>query len=547
MAVSPNTILYLLKSPLELDDKNQLTFTNVNAQTEYFLSLPRIEVERISYQRKDSTIRFPAHIDSILEYNYVMYKNSNYSNKWFYAYITDMKYENDSMTTITIETDVYQTWMFDINVKRSFVVREHTNNDTFGANTVPENLETGDFIENGDMIDFQYLHTGDYTHGYYPDKFYICIASNRDLTDNTFPPLRTGGSNGGVFSGVQYYLFEDAGNAGICLQSLNNAGHIDAVESLFIVPEAFEPDRSQWIQPSGESYHVGYPDIDKVIDMNNININIDMKTSLDGYTPRNKKLLTSQYNYLYCTNYTGADTIYKYEYFKGHLNENPSCIFALTACIIPGCSIELFPTEYYEINNRYQAGAYSLPAPKLPLCNWNSDQYVNWLAQSGVNRALTVVSGIASIGAGAAALATGAGALVGGGLIAGGIGGIANTAIQTHEHSYAPNNTSGSLNSSDVNFINSKCFGFYPMSIRREYAIKIDRIFDSIGYKTNEMKIPNITGRRNWNYVQTQSVAILGSIPQNDLQRIKDMFDSGITFWHNPTTFLDYSQNNDII
>jgi hypothetical protein len=85
------------------------------------------------------------------------------------------------------------------------------------------------------------------------------------------------------------------------------------------------------------------------------------------------------------------------------------------------------------------------------------------------------------------------------------------------------------------------------MSIRREYAIKIDRIFDSIGYKTNEMKIPNITGRRNWNYVETQSVAILGSIPQNDLQRIKDMFNSGITFWHNPTTFLDYSQNNDII
>jgi autotransporter adhesin len=156
-------------------------------------------------------------------------------------------------------------------------------------------------------------------------------------------------------------------------------------------------------------------------------------------------------------------------------------------------------------------------------------------------------SKVNKVGAGAAALASGAGSLVGGGLIAGGIGGIANTAIQTHEHSYAPNNTSGSLNSSDVNFINSKCFGFYPMSIRREYAIKIDRIFDSIGYRTNEMKIPNITGRRNWNYVETQAVAILGSIPQNDLQRIKDMFNSGITFWHNPTTFLDYSQNNDII
>lgn len=53
-----------------------------------------------------------------------MYKNSNYSNKWFYAYITRMEYENDGMTNIYITTDVFQTWQFDLNFKESFIERE---------------------------------------------------------------------------------------------------------------------------------------------------------------------------------------------------------------------------------------------------------------------------------------------------------------------------------------------------------------------------------------------------------------------------------------
>lgn len=547
MAVTPNTILYLLKSPLELDNKNQITFASKEAQSTYFLSLPKLEIDRITYQRKDSTIRFPAHIDSLLEYNYCMYKNSNYSNKWFYAYITDMRYENDNMTTITIETDCYQTWMFDIQIKRSFVIREHVNNDTFGLHTVPEGLETGEFVQNGDMHEFSYLSDG-FEHTYVPYKYYICVGSNRNLMDTNFPVAYASTGSGALLPGLAYYILNDS-DVGDLLERLANAGHIDAIESIFVVPSlwSYLPD-PHWVEPFGSSgYKIAYIDTDNVIDFNDISYNIDMKNNIQGYYPRNNKLLTSEFNYLYCTNYTGADTTYKYEHFTGLLNEVPSCMFKLRGSLGPGCSIELIPTQYFETNNVYQAGAYSLPAPKLPLCNWNNDQYTNWLAQTGVNRALSITGSVASIAAGIGLAATGAGVLTSGGLIAGGIGGIINQAAQVHEHSYAPNNTSGSLNNSDINFSNSRCFGFYPMSIKEEYARKIDGIFDAVGYKVNEMKIPNVTGRRNWNYVQTQECAILGTVPQEDLQTIKDMFNSGVTFWHNPATFLDYSQNNGII
>ena len=54
-----------------------------------------------------------------------------------------MTYVSDGYTDVVFEVDPLQTFMFDIEVKPSFVEREHTNNDTVGANTLPEGLELG--------------------------------------------------------------------------------------------------------------------------------------------------------------------------------------------------------------------------------------------------------------------------------------------------------------------------------------------------------------------------------------------------------------------
>ena len=152
MAVTPNTDIKLLKVPIEIDNKNQLSFTNATAQYNYFNSLPKIEVDKCTYQRKDNIIRFPSHIDSIINYNYVMYQNKNYTNKWFYAFIINMEYINDNLTNITIATDVFQTWQFDFIFKQSFIEREmlSVSEDVPGANLLPENLETGEFKVGGE-------------------------------------------------------------------------------------------------------------------------------------------------------------------------------------------------------------------------------------------------------------------------------------------------------------------------------------------------------------------------------------------------------------
>ena len=154
MVIVPNSRIRLLKCPIEMDNENQLTFANVTAQTNYFLSLPYLEETNCSYQRKDGVIRFETDpngvngitFEDLLKYNYVMYQNTSYSNKWFYAFIKNITYKNDGMSELTIETDTFQSWQFDIVYKRTFVEREHVNDDTVGLHTIPENLELGDYV-----------------------------------------------------------------------------------------------------------------------------------------------------------------------------------------------------------------------------------------------------------------------------------------------------------------------------------------------------------------------------------------------------------------
>ena len=85
---------------------------------------------------------------------------------------------------------------------------------------------------------------------------------------------------------------------------------------------------------------------------------------------------------------------------------------------------------------------------------------------------------------------------------------------------------------------------FTRYNIKYQFAKRIDDYFSMFGYQTNELKVPNINNRPNWNYVKTQGINLIGNIPNEDLEIIKTLFNSGITLWHNPSTFLDYSQNN---
>ena len=215
-------------------------------------------------------------------------------------------------------------------------------------------------------------------------------------------------------------------------------------------------------------------------------------------------------------------------------------------CISVGCSLKLIPSQY---KNKLRNTEEGIDGGKLPVCSWTSDPYINWLTQNGANLAIQTTLGIAKTIAGATISIASGGTASAIGVMAGlsGVSDITQALHQVHENYIQPDQAHSGSNQGEFNFADGFGFGVQRKSIKAEYAKIIDDYFTMFGYKVNSVKIPNITGRLNWNYVKTINSNILGEIPQEDLQEIKDIFNNGVTLWHNPLTFLDYSQNNNIV
>ena len=512
-----DTKVYLLNVPLENDYKNTLYFTNKAQQQAFFESKIVKSYTNSSYQRKDSIIRVPDNYDNISpSINYVMYQNPSFSNKWFYAFVKEVEYKNTESTWIHIETDVIQTWLFDYNVKPSFVEREHVNNDTIGLHTVPEGLETGEFVCNG----------VDYDNNLDNLVYMMNVTENASNDDR---PLAV--NVGGVFMAGGFYVFDNVRTLVNVLQLFDTAGKGDAVQMLYTAPSKIVgevgTDAGDFWYPGTES-PVTY---DKVVSKN---------YSLNGYTPRNNKLKCFPFNYLIMSNNNGTENILHYEKFS-----TDDMTFKVKGVPVPGCSIKCSPQNYKGISDYQDEG---IMAGKFPTCSWSQDLYTNWMTQNGLNIALGLASSGLTVMGGVGMMATGAGALAGAGAVVSGGMGIAQTLGQVHQQSFTPATAKGNTNGGDINTCDKKNgFFYYKMSITKEFASIIDGFFDMFGYKVNMVKVPNKAHRSRYWYTKTIDVNIDGAIPNNDMQKIKDCYNNGITFWRNANEIQDYSLSNNIV
>lgn len=165
---TPQSKIYLLKG-LEIDAMNNTfwgAFDTPEKQFNFFINnYDHIVFENYTYQRKDGTVVVPGLYDDLRLYNYLIYQNGDTGNKskWIYCFITSLGYLNDNATSIIFETDVIQTWRFEIenNFMESYIAYEHRpqyydNGDGVYRpciNTQPENIEVGTDL----ISDKQYL------------------------------------------------------------------------------------------------------------------------------------------------------------------------------------------------------------------------------------------------------------------------------------------------------------------------------------------------------------------------------------------------------
>ena len=540
ITVTPQGQVYICKTPLENDYKNQLTFATKVAQENYFNSTIIKTLDNYTYIKKDNVIKVGINIDEIIDCNYLFYRNNGFTNKIYYCFITKMEYVNENVTAITIETDCFQTWYFDIRYKKCFVEREHVNDDTIGIHTIPEGLEIGDYVDQpigiDENSDLNFL-TKD---GHSP---YVVLAVSETGLDVAVPSGSRIYNN--VYSGLIFLTFPSTGAVDQYINYIQHHITEDIIYAAFMCPYeiATDGDDFQWLTFTDGSTTFQYAFIDYTTRATQMGlVKIHKPNNLDTYVPRNNKLFVFPYRYFNISNNSGSSATYKYEYFNSN-DGNDDCQFTMIGAISPGCSIRLVPYNYKEgkseFNYTYEEVDESIVAGKLPTCGWTNDAYTNWLTQNAINIPLDIASDIIKTGVG---VATGNVALAGGG-----IAGIGGTMAEIYQHSLIPTTAKGGVNQGDLNFADKLCFSVYKKTIKYEYAKIIDNYFDMFGYKVNDVKIPNITGRQNWNYVKTIDCNFDGDIPQTDLNIIKAMFNGGVTLWHNPANILNYSLSNNIV
>lgn len=512
MAFTPHTVVYLLDTPLSNDYKNQIHFPDKSSQYSYFSGRIKHTLRDVTYQRKDNVIKADMNIDDLWNVNYVMYQNKNFGSKWFYAFITDMKFVSGNCTEIMIETDVYQTWLEEVDLLSSFVVREHVTDDGIGKNLLDEGIEYG-----------EYIHKSYRKTNLFSDlAFVIAISDMSPLLPDGITAAPRMYDN--MYSGLIYWAFGSDNISGMntFIKKFTDAGKADAIAFIFTIPLAFLPDQSDGQIMSGES---GSP----VTYEHDLNYD-----SIDGYVPKNNKLFCYPYNFMSVSNNQGNIAEFRFEDF--HLGTSGKPTFKLRSHIAPNPSVVCTPLNY-KYDAFGEVPEYALTLNGFPLCSWNTDVYKNWLAQNTANLTLGAVGGAAGIIGG---VATGNILAVGGGIMA-----VASQLAQVTKAGIQPDQARGNTNNGSFNIAHGRQdFYFSHMTIKREYAERIDQFFSMFGYKVNEVKIPNVSKRPYWNYVQTIDVNIKGAIPQKDMQRLKQMYNDGVTFWRAAAYYGDYSKNN---
>lgn len=603
---TPEGIIKIGRVPFDNSYRHTLTFANVEAQTAYFASVctENLSGNDYTYVRMNNSIRVPFNAERLYTYDYVMYQNKNYGTKWFYAFIVAVNYVNENVTELVLQLDVMQTWYFDYTLVEGFVEREHVNDDTVGAHLNAE-----------PMMDLQYVYSDYTTHTYNLMDCWLVLTVCQypqyattpawSLVRGSYPVA--GGKYENMITATKPILYDISDTNSMNsfkqdIEAFNSAGCADGIVDCYLVPKAFLPKESAYVEPLTvklAEWFIGEPEVERpyVWTVKNSTFgrerifNITRPTTLNGYNPRNKKLLCYPYTLLEIGDFTGRKEDYHWEYFnlsdgKVILNERSQAVSDCIGYIIPRNYQGVIGSD--GVWNAYSVKPFTYDyTTKL---SWVYSTYQNWIAQNYVANAIAIGASsaamITGIGAGISAASGTLGAGVAalnwlansddslnniaglGGLnnvargyayqagkdfaqssrygLLGGAAGLAGTLSQIDKMSRIPNTAKGNTGGNSK-FQNGYC-GWYTATncIREEFARILDDFFDCYGYAIERVKVPNRTGRRSWNYVKMQNACHRGTVPASDMEMINSIYNAGITFWHT-SDVGNYSLDNSII
>ena len=547
-------ISLLHEVPLDASYKHTIYFASASAQHTYFAGkvVTGLTWSDCMYHRERSAIRVNAPIENCEEVNYVMFQNTAYGTKWFYAFVLEHTYINANCTELKIQLDVMQTWYFDYTLPPCYIERQHNETDAIGDNLVSENLDIGDPVV---MDTVSSASTGF-------DIWSVIALTTFDW--NTWQPA-AGGVYNGIYSALkrtqigQYSL--SMSGAGLSWNVIsdpaskltdlitNHADLVDGLVAVFLVPSALETS-------TGTQFRVTKPAIgDNLKPLN--------AATVLGYVPRNHKLYTYPFTKLYVSDGGGSGKFYAFEHFASTNAEFYmfSDRSANTSVICSPCGYKGYRPYSASGSNVFNVEE-SIIMTGFPQCSWVSSSYQTYLAQNASSLGLanamaigkTVVGGLGVAASVLGALPSGGSSL----LLTGGAGSMAVSGIKDiislnadkEDKSRQAPSAHGQVTGSAVFALNEKAFRFTTYIPRPEYSRILDGFFDLYGYAQHRVATPNVHARPHWTYIKTVGClakpASGKGCPAGDLAAIQNIYDNGITFWVNGSEVGDYSLNNSV-
>ena len=594
----PSTVIKMGVYPRPQGGNHVITYANQTARQASVDSYMTVSRTGQQFVRPTSgSFRIDAPYNLVENCNYGYFQNG--TGRVYYFDILMCEYDNDMVTIVHFDIDVLATYYTDYARTSQRVLREHVNDDSVGANIQPEPVGTGELT-----VDWQ-TRTSSSQDGmgqssYDFDLREPCIfifAGDQSDGNKVYAGVLDGTVEGACCWAAPLAIQENGeyftGGFTDWLWTMNRNNKAESIVAMTNFPLALAN------IPQSGLYGVTalFGDSGEHFTTKRISFHVhDIPTTVDGYTPRNNKLLTYPYCFMRATNYKGQYRDYRYEFF-GPAAEYSAPAFQIKGSPDPAGDIWAIPINYN--GAAAENPEFAITMGGIPQVSWPFNSYENWLAGNAGSLAMNLLSaatmfipgigairtaGVASKLAGAVSSATrsavtragsrslfdpavkAAGAsvasdltgyagmtrLAGQAMLGSGAAQLANTAATLYDQSNVPDAVRGQATSAATAGVGAYGFSFLGMCVREDFAKAIDDFFTVYGYACNENKVANETGRKNYNYVQTQgasfhSQASPGGVPATAMAAINAMYDEGIWFWHDPATAGDFTDDNPIV
>ena len=574
--VVPNTTIKILRD-IRIDSSylHTIWFITQTAQYNYFSAKAKYTLANYSYQRVSSNvIRVGLTQASLRDCSYIMFQNTAYESKWFYAFITNTEYVNDNTTDIYYVVDDIQSWLFDFTLLPTMIERRHvtSNEDTIGANINPEPFQLQERVydvkdSNGDPVNI------------YQIKRYvgnIAVVQVADVDSSIGTNDMTKYDNN--YSGTVLYRFHTSTTQDITDIRTFLSGYSqrpDAIVGIYLLPENCLPAGDRTFT-NGSRFTFNSRGASESV----FCYRLTGTEQFGSYTPKNKKLYTYPYNMYEIYTHEGQKMKLRFEFFY-NLSVMIKCLSTITLPV----QIMITPTNYKgygKVSIADYTPVYEeyLTISNIPICSWTNDYYSSWISQNALPLAVGTALTVGGVLAPAVNPTWEATLTPGGELTQRKIGHFMDLDPDKQKHSKwfdydtdsyaqvaenavdaAPNVVSalqqmyvasihadqfrGNANTNNVGQAQSVS-GVYGhrAHIPEQQARMIDDYFEKYGYAIGRIETPNTHIRSHWTYIKTKGCTISANCPSTVKAHIQLLFDRGITWWANGDEVGDYSLNN---